>query len=74
MLLAVNRVPARYQRVYACAGLLLLAGLVAGLATGCGGGYGGGGGGVHYDYVTAAYSGDATYAGSTSAQVTITVQ
>jgi hypothetical protein len=54
---------------------LLLAGLVAGLAAGCGGGYGGGGGGgTHYDSITAVYSGDATYAGSTSSAITITVQ
>ena len=70
----VKRVPLRYRRVYAIAGFLLLAGLVAGLAVGCGGGYGGGGGGTHYDTITAAYSGDSTYAGSTSAGITITVQ
>ena len=77
LLLFLNsrRVPARYRRAYVYAGLLLLAALVAGLATACGGGYGGGGGGgVHYDTVTAVYSGDATYGGSTSAAVTITVQ
>ena len=75
LLLNWKRVPARYRRVYACAGLLLLAGLVAGLAVGCSSGYGGGGGGgVHYDTITAVYSGDATYAGSTSSAVTITVQ
>jgi hypothetical protein len=73
-LLNLKRVPARYRRVYAGACLLLLAGLVTGFATACGGGYGGGGGGVHYDSITAVYSGDATYAGSTSApplQITI---
>jgi hypothetical protein len=54
--------------------LLLLAGLVASLA-GCGSGYGGGGGGgPHYDSITAVYGGDATYAGSTSPAITITVQ
>lgn len=76
LLLFLNwkRVPSRYRRAYACTCLLLLAGLVAGLATACGGGYGGGGGGTHYDTVTAVYSGDATYGGSTSAAVTITVQ
>jgi len=75
VLLALQQVPARYQRAYACAGLLLLAGLVAGLAVGCGGGYsGGGGGGVHYDQITATYGGDATYAGSTSTAVQITIQ
>jgi hypothetical protein len=75
LLLGLMRVPRRYRRVYACASLLLLAGLVAGLAAGCGGGYGGGGGGgTHYDSITAVYSGDATYAGSTSPAITITVQ
>lgn len=75
LLLNWKRVPAKHRRAYACASLLLLAGLVAGLATACGGyGGGGGGGGTHYDTVTAVYSGDANYAGSTSAAVTITVQ
>jgi len=72
LLLGLMRVPRRYRRVYARASLLLLAGLVAGLAAGCGGGYGGGG--THYDSITAVYSGDATYAGSTSSAITITVQ
>lgn len=77
LLLFLNsrRVSARHRRAYAYVALLLLAALVAGLATACGGGYGGGGGGgVHYDTVTAVYSGDASYAGSASAAVTITVQ
>ena len=73
-LLNMTRMPARYRRVYASTGLLLLAGLLAGLAAGCGGGYGAGGGGVHYDSITAVYSGDATYAGSTSAARQITIQ
>jgi len=75
LLLGLKRVPKPYRRVYACASLLLLAGLVAGLAAGCGGGYGGGGGGgPHYDSITAVYGGDVTYAGSTSPAITITVQ
>ena len=75
LLLNMKRVPARYRRVYAGAGLLLLAGLLAGLAAGCGSGSGGGGGGgVHSDSITGAYSGDANYAGSTSPVITITVQ
>jgi len=74
LLLNLRRVPARYRRVYAGACLLLLAGLVAGLATACNGGYGGGGGGLHYDSITAVYSGDTTYAGSTSAPLQITIQ
>jgi hypothetical protein len=44
------------------------------LAVGCGGGYGGGGGGVHYDSITAVYSGDSNYNGSTSTAVQVTVQ
>lgn len=74
LLLGLKRVPKPYRRVYACAGLLLLAGLVAGMAAGCGNSYGGGGGGLHYDSITAVYSGDTTYAGSTSAPLQITVQ
>jgi subtilase family serine protease len=75
LLLGLMRVPRRYRRVYACASLLLLAGLMAGFAAGCGSGYGGGGGGgTHYDSITAVYSGDATYAGSTSPPISITVQ
>jgi hypothetical protein len=73
LLLSWKRVPARYRRVYAGAGLLLLASLVAGLAVGCSSGYGGGGG-THYDSITAVYSGDSTYAGSTSSPLSITVQ
>lgn len=72
LMLNLKRVPRRYRRVYAGAGLLLLAGIVAGLATACGGGYGGGGG-THYDTITAVYSGDSTYAGSTSSSISITV-
>jgi hypothetical protein len=75
LLLGLMRVPKPYRRVYACASLLLLAGLVAGLAVGCSSGYGGGGGGgTHYDSITAVYSGDATYAGTTSPPISITVQ
>ncbi len=63
---------------YACAGALLLACVVAAIA-GCGGGgssSGGGGGGTtpHSDSITGVYSGDGTYAASTSAAVTISVQ
>jgi hypothetical protein len=69
-LVSLRHIPAAYRRAYACAALLLLVALVAGLG-GCGG-YGGGG--VHYDSITAVYSGDATYAGSTSSAITVTVQ
>jgi hypothetical protein len=71
-LLGLKRIPANYRRGYACLGLFLLVSLVADLV-GCGG-YGGGGGGPHYDSITAVYSGDGTYAGSTSAASTITIQ
>jgi hypothetical protein len=74
ILISLSRIPAAHRRIYECAALLLLAGLVASLA-GCGSGYGGGGGGgPHYDSITAVYGGDATYAGSTSPAITITVQ
>jgi Pro-kumamolisin, activation domain/Bacterial Ig-like domain (group 3) len=69
--------PAARRLGYACAGVLLFACLVAGIA-GCGGsgssGGGGGGGTPHTDSITAVYGGDGTYAGSTSAAVTISVQ
>jgi len=61
---------------YACAGTLLFACLAAGIA-GCGGGgssSGGGGTTPHTDSITAVYSGDGTYASSTSAAVSISVQ
>jgi subtilase family serine protease len=72
-LIGLKRIPAPYRRGYACAGLLLLVGLMAGLV-GCNGGYGGGGGTLHYDTITGVYSGDSTYAGSTSPGITITIQ
>ena len=60
---------------YAAAGLLLFAWLAAGIAgcSGAGSG-GGGGGGGHTDSITAVYSGDANYTGSTSAAATVRVQ
>jgi Pro-kumamolisin, activation domain/Bacterial Ig-like domain (group 3) len=62
---------------YALVSALLLVCFAAGIA-GCGGSgsSGGGGGGTtpHMDSITAAYSGDGTYASSTSAAVSITVQ
>jgi hypothetical protein len=73
LVIALRHIPARYRRVYTCLAFLVLAGLVAGFV-GCGGGYGGGGGGLHYDNITAVYSGDATYAGSTSTPLQITIQ
>jgi subtilase family serine protease len=61
---------------YAAVGLLLFACLAAGFA-GCGGGSSsstGGGGGSHTDSITAVYSGDANYSGSTATAVSVTVQ
>jgi hypothetical protein len=84
LLLAAFMLSLRYPRFapwarrlgYACAGALLLACVVAGIA-GCGGGgssSGGGGTTPHSDSITGVYSGDANYAGSTSAAVTISIQ
>jgi len=73
LLLNLRRVPARYRRVYATAGLLLLVALATGLAVGCSSGYGGGGK-THYDSITAVYNGDSNYNGSTSTAVQVTVQ
>ncbi len=73
-LLGIRRLPAR-RRGYAFAGLLLLVLVTTGIA-GCGGGSsgGGGGGGAKVRSITAVYSGDANYSGSTSAAVSITLQ
>jgi hypothetical protein len=75
-LLSLKRLPAAKRLGYACAGMLLFACVAAGIA-GCGGGSSGGGGGggtPHTDSITAVYSGDANYTGSTSTAVPITVQ
>jgi len=58
---------------YAAAGLILLACLAGGIA-GCSGSGGGGGGGSRTDSITAVYSGDANYTGSTSSATTVTIQ
>jgi hypothetical protein len=58
---------------YAAAGLLLFACLAAGFA-GCSGSSGSGGSKSHTDSVTAVYSGDTNYSGSTSSAVSVTVQ
>jgi hypothetical protein len=60
---------------YAAAGLLVFTCLAAGFA-GCSGSSGSSGGGTksHTDSITAVYSGDANYSGSTSAAVTVTIQ
>ncbi len=64
------------RRGYAFACLVLFIFVAAGIA-GCGGGSGGGGGGgggAQTRSITAVYSGDANYAGSTSTAVSITIQ
>jgi hypothetical protein len=61
---------------YAAVGLLLFAFLAAGFA-GCSGSKsssGGGGGGSHTDSITAAYSGDTNYSGSTATAVSVTIR
>jgi hypothetical protein len=60
---------------YAAAGLLLFACLAAGFA-GCSSSSGSGSGGSksHTDSITAIYSGDANYSGSTSPAVTVSIQ
>jgi len=55
---------------YAAAGLILFACIAAGIA-GCSGS---GGGGSRTDSITAVYSGDANYTGSTSPATTVTIQ
>jgi hypothetical protein len=75
VVLGRSGMPQRNRRLrlgYALAGLLVFACLAAGFA-GCGGGSSGGGG-THTDSITAVYSGDANYAGSTSAAATVSVQ
>ena len=59
------------RRRYAYVGLIFAVFMLAGMAA-CGGG--GGGGHAHTDSITAKYSGDTNYTGSTSTAVMITVQ
>jgi subtilase family serine protease len=68
-------VPARRRLAVAFACALVMVGIAAGFA-GCGGGSsttGGGGTTSHVDSITAVYSGDSTYVGSTSPAVAVTV-
>ncbi len=73
--LAMQRRMSIGKRVgYAAAGLILFACVAAGIA-GCSGSRGGGGGGgSHTDSITAVYSGDANYTGSTSPATPVTIQ
>jgi subtilase family serine protease len=59
---------------YAAAGLILFACVAAGIAGCSGSGGGGGGGGSHTDSITAVYSGDANYTGSTSSAASVTIR
>jgi Pro-kumamolisin, activation domain/Bacterial Ig-like domain (group 3) len=72
----LRRLPLPRRLGYTLAGVLLLTSLGLGIA-GCGGSNSNsGGGGVtpHTDSITAVYSGDTTYASSTSAAVSVSVQ
>jgi subtilase family serine protease len=76
VLLAMQRRLSLGKRLgYAAAGLLVFACLAAGFA-GCGGSSSSGSTGAksHTDSITAVYSGDANYSGSTSAAATVTIQ
>jgi hypothetical protein len=66
-----RRLSVRCRVNYAAAGLLLFACLAAGFA-GCSGSKGSTG--SHTDSITAVYSGDVNYSGSTSAAATVTIQ
>jgi len=73
-LLALQRRLSLGRRVgYAAAGLLLLACLTPGFA-GCSGAKGSSSGTPHTDSITAVYSGDTNYSGSTSAAVSVSIQ
>jgi subtilase family serine protease len=69
-----SNAPARRRLAYSFAAMLMLVAIVTAFA-GCGGGStsGGGGGSTHVDSITAVYSGDSTYASSTSTAVAVTV-
>jgi Pro-kumamolisin, activation domain/Bacterial Ig-like domain (group 3) len=69
LLFFVNRVSATYRRSFTYVSLLLLLFVLAGIA-GCSG-HGGSG---RIDNITAAYSGDTNYSGSTSPSAPITIQ
>ncbi len=73
MFLAMQRRLSASKRLrYAAAGLVLLACVAAGFA-GCSGS-GSNSSGPHTDSITAVYSGDVNYAGSTSTAVTVAIQ
>jgi hypothetical protein len=62
------------RRRYAYVGLIFAVLMLAGMSACGGGGGGGGGGNPHTDSITAKYSGDTNYMGSTSAALPINVQ
>jgi hypothetical protein len=71
-LLILRRLPMAKRLGYASVGALLFVCVAGGIA-GCGGGSSSGGTTPHTDSITAVYSGDGTYAGSTSAAITISI-
>jgi hypothetical protein len=72
-LLSLKRLPMAKRLGYACAGILLFACVAAGIA-GCGGSSSTPPPKSHTDSITAVYSGDANYSGSTSTALPITIQ
>ena len=73
-LVSLKHLPRTKRRGYLYAGLLLFAAIAAGLAGCSGAGSSSSSGGSHTRSITAVYSGDANYSGSTSPAATVTVQ
>lgn len=73
-LVSLKHLPKAKRRGYACAGLLLFAVIAAGIAGCSGTGSSSSSGSSHTRSITAVYSGDANYSGSTSPAATVTVQ
>jgi hypothetical protein len=70
-----RRLPIGRRLAYAAAGLVFFGGIASGIA-GCSGNKTAGttGGGANARSITATYSGDANYSGSTSSAATVTIQ
>jgi subtilase family serine protease len=73
-LVSLKHWPRAQRRGYAYAGLSLFAAIAAGIAGCSGTGSSSSGGSSHTRSITAVYSGDANYSGSTSPAATVTVQ